>query len=52
MKKIIYVIWMESSINDYLIGDFATKEEAEKYIESKGLDIYPNIPIIIKKLVN
>jgi hypothetical protein len=50
--KIKYVILMESNLNDYSIGDFATKEEAEKYIKSNGLNIYPYLPIIVKKLVN
>ena len=47
----MYVIVMESSLNNYSIGDFATREDAENYIEDNGLDIYPHLPIIIEKMV-
>lgn len=51
MKKFVFIIQMESNLNNYSIGDFGTREEAEKYINDKGLDIYPYIPIIVKKMV-
>ena len=46
----MYVILMESNCNNYSIGDFATREDAENYIESKNLNIYSYLPIIVKKM--
>lgn len=46
MEKIIYVINMQSNFNNYSIGDFATREDAENYIKTKNL-VYA---FIIKKM--
>lgn len=50
MEKIKFFICMQSNLNNYSIGDFETKEEAENYIKNKNLSVYA-FPIIIKKMV-
>ena len=46
MNRIKYIILMQSNFNNYSIGDFTTREDAEKYIKSKNL-VYA---FIIKKM--